>query len=198
MEVLLSAMSKEQKKKAEIIEDEVTISGNTDPESDLETTSVPKEEYDKLDAMFQELNTKCDGYFDKIQRNAAEFDNYKKRTAKEKEALYSEAFADAVEAFLPVVDNLERAVSAITGESNELKTLREGVDMVCKQLKEVIQKLGVEEIEAQGMTFDPQFHNAVMHLEDEAFGENEVVEVLQKGYKLKDKVLRHSMVKVAN
>lgn len=188
----------EAQKNEEVLIEKEDICGDTDKEVEEVVASIPKEEFDKLDAKLKELSIKCDEYFDKIQRNAAEFDNYKKRTIKEKEAIYTDAYADAVQAFLPVADNMERAIAAITEDSNEVKTLKEGVDMVFNQLKEVFAKLGVEEIEAEGKTFDPNFHNAVMHIEDEAFGENQVAEVFQKGYKLKDKVLRHSMVKVVN
>lgn len=191
-------MGKDQNKNEEILEEVKTEGEDINNEAEEVVSSIPKEEFDKLDAKLKELSVKCEEYFDKIQRNAAEFDNYKKRTLKEKEALYTDAFADAVQAFLPVADNMERAVAAITDDSTELKTLKEGVDMVFNQLKEVFAKLGVEEIEAEGKTFDPNFHNAVMHVEDEAYGENQVAEVFQKGYKLKEKVLRHSMVKVVN
>jgi len=191
-------MGKDQNKNEEILEEVKTEGEDINNEAEEVVSSIPKEEFDKLDAKLKELSVKCEEYFDKIQRNAAEFDNYKKRTLKEKEALYTDAFADAVQAFLPVADNMERAVAAITDDSTEVKTLKEGVDMVFNQLKEVFAKLGVEEIEAEGKTFDPNFHNAVMHVEDEAYGENQVAEVFQKGYKLKEKVLRHSMVKVVN
>lgn len=190
--------NEEAQKNEEVLIEKEDICEDTDKEVEEVVATIPKEEYDKLDAKLKELSIKCDEYFDKIQRNAAEFDNYKKRTVKEKEALYTDAFADAVQAFLPVVDNMERALAAITEDSNEVKTLKEGVDMVFNQLKEVFVKLGVEEIEADGKTFDPNLHNAVMHIEDDSYGENQVAEVFQKGYKLKDKVLRHSMVKVVN
>lgn len=196
-------MSKEQNNNEEVLNekihnDEENVAGNTNEEVGKAADTVSKEEYDKLDEKFKDLSTKCDEYFDKIQRNAAEFDNFKKRTIKEKETLYAEAFADAVLAFLPVADNMERAAAAITDESSEIKNLKEGLDMVFKQIKDVFTKLGVEEIEAEGKTFDPSIHNAVMHIEDEAYGESQVVEVFQKGYQLKDKVLRYSMVKVVN
>lgn len=178
--------------------EEVLENQNVDEVNETSETVISKEEYEKLDSKVKELSTKCDEYLNLAQRTAAEFDNFKKRTVKEKEALYTDAYADAVEAFLPVVDNMERAISAINGEANDVSTLKEGVDMVYKQLKEVFAKLGVEEIEAEGKTFDPQLHNAVMHVEDEAVGENQIVEVFQKGYLIKNKVLRHSMVKVAN
>jgi Molecular chaperone GrpE (heat shock protein) len=196
-------MSEKKKKKDEKQEEELITETTCDTEGceceeNTESSVVPKEEYDKLEAKINELNKKCDEYFDKIQRAAAEFDNFKKRTIKEKEALYTEAYADAIQAFLPVVDNMERAASAFGGEGSDVRTLKEGLDMVYKQLGDAFAKLGVEEIKAAGKPFDPEIHNAVMHIDDESFGENQIVEVFQKGYKLKDKVLRHSMVKVAN
>jgi len=196
-------MSEKKKKKddeqeEELVKEAVCDQKDCESKEAAESTSVSKEEYDKLEAKIVELNTKCDDYFDRIQRAAAEFDNFKRRTIKEKESLYSEAYADAIQAFLPVVDNMERAATAITGEGSDIKTLQEGLDMVYKQLKDVFVKLGVEEIKSEGKPFDPELHNAVMHIEEDSFGENEIVEVFQKGYKLKDKVLRHSMVKVAN
>jgi molecular chaperone GrpE len=132
-----------------------------------------------------------------LQRTAAEFDNYKKLTAREKEALYSEALCDAVGAFLPVVDNLDRALDACSKEGS-VQTLRDGVELVSRQLKDIMKKLGVEEIKSTGEEFDPQLHNAVMHIEDDAYGHNVVIEEFQKGYRIKDRIIRHSMVKVAN
>lgn len=171
---------------------------NTDANaSEAEVLSL-KEENQKLTGELEEKTKKCDEYLQMLQRNAAEFDNYKKRTQKEKEALSIDISADTVLAFLPVVDNMERALAAINGESTEVKALKDGVDMVYKQLLEAFKKLSVEEIASEGQSFDPELHNAVMHIEDESVGENIIVEVFQKGYKLKDKVIRHSMVKVAN
>lgn len=131
---------------------------------------------------------------DKYLRLAAEYDNYRKRTAKEKESIWSEAKAQTVAAFLPVFDNLERALKQETADEAYAK----GVQMTMTQLKTVLEKLGVEEIPAQGESFDPNVHNAVMHMEDEALEENTVVEVFQAGFKMGEKVIRHAMVKVAN
>lgn len=133
--------------------------------------------------------------FEMLQRLAAEFDNYKKRTAKEKENLYIEATKDTISVLLPVLDNLERAAEA---DSNEVESLKDGINMVLKQFKEVLKEIGVEEIPAKGEQFNPEVHSAVMHIESEEFGNNVVVEELQKGYKIKDKVIRCSVVKVAN
>lgn len=190
-------MSDKKKKKDEEVQEEELIKEAAGEEK-AESATVSKEEYAKLEAKIDELNKKSDEYFDKIQRAAAEFDNFKKRTIKEKEALYSEAYADAIQAFLPVVDNMERAATAFGSDGSDVKTLKEGLEMVYKQLGDAFTKLGVEEIKAEGKPFDPEIHNAVMHIDDESFGDNQIVEVFQKGYKLKDKVLRHSMVKVAN
>ena len=131
---------------------------------------------------------------DKYLRLAAEYDNYRRRTAKEKESIWSEAKADAAVAFLPVYDNLERALKQDTAD----EAYKKGVEMTMNQLKSVLEKLGITEIEAQGKPFDPTLHNAVMHVEDDSLGENTVAEVFQAGFKLGDKVIRFAMVKVAN
>ncbi len=130
---------------------------------------------------------------DKYLRTMAEYENFRKRTAKEKEGIYTDACADVLKEVLPVLDNLERALS-VEGCGEELRT---GVEMTVRQFNDAFNKLGVEELSPEGM-FDPNLHNAVMHIEDEQYGANEIVEVFQKGYKRANKVLRHSMVKVAN
>ncbi len=127
-------------------------------------------------------------------RLMAEFDNYKKRSAKEREAIYTDVRVDTVTKFLPVFDNLERAMKTETAD----EAFKKGVEMTFNQLTDVFRKLGVEEIESVGKPFDPTLHNAVMHVEDESLGENEIVEEFQKGFKIGDKVIRFSMVKVAN
>ena len=131
---------------------------------------------------------------DRYLRLAAEYDNYRKRTAKEKEALWSAAKADTVAAFLPVYDNLERAVKQETAD----EAYKKGVEMTMNQLKEVFDKLGVTEIPALGEPFDPNLHNAVMHIDDENFGENTISQVFQAGFQCGDKVIRFAMVQVAN
>lgn len=131
---------------------------------------------------------------DQFLRLAAEYDNYRKRTAKEKEGLWADAKADTVQAFLPVYDNLERAMKQETAD----EAYKKGVEMTMNQLKEVFAKLGVTEIEAEGKPFDPNLHNAVMHIEDENFGENTVAQVFQAGFMLGEKVIRFAMVQVAN
>ena len=127
-------------------------------------------------------------------RLAAEYDNYRKRTAKEKESLWTDAKADTIQAFLPVYDNLERAMKQDTSD----EAYKKGVEMTMNQLKEVFAKLGVTEIEAEGKPFDPNLHNAVMHIEDGNFGENTVAQVFQTGFMLGEKVIRFAMVQVAN
>ena len=127
-------------------------------------------------------------------RLMAEFDNYKKRSAKERENIYTDVRVDTVTKFLPVFDNLERAMKTETAD----EAFKKGVEMTFNQLMDVFKKLGVEEIESVGKTFDPTIHNAVMHVEDAERGENEIVEEFQKGFRIGDKVIRHSMVKVAN
>lgn len=131
---------------------------------------------------------------DKYLRLMAEFDNYKKRSAKERENIYLDVRVDTVTKFLPVYDNLERALNADTADD----AYKKGVEMTFHQLMDVFKKLGVEAIPAEGEKFDPAFHNAVMHVEDENAGENEIVQELQKGFKIGEKVIRFSMVKVAN
>ena len=131
---------------------------------------------------------------DKYLRLAAEYDNYRKRTAKEKESLWTDVKADTAAAFLPVYDNLERAMNQATAD----EAYKKGVEMTMNQLKEVFKKLGIEEIPALGEQFDPNLHNAVMHIENEELGENVVSQVFQAGFRCGEKVIRFSMVKVAN
>ena len=131
---------------------------------------------------------------DKYLRICAEYDNFRKRTQKEKEALYREVKAESLKAFLPVYDNLLRALA----QPPEDAAYAKGVEMIMAQFNSTMEKLGVEKIESLGQTFDPAFHNAVMHVDDEEKGENEIVEVFQEGFKLGDKVIRFAMVQVAN
>lgn len=132
---------------------------------------------------------------DQFVRLTAEYDNYRKRTAKEKDALYQDAKADTVRAFLAVYDNLERAVAAPGDEDSPHK---KGLEMIFHQYQDILKTLGVTEIEAQGQPFDPEKHNAVMHIEDENLGESVVAQVFQAGFMLGDKVIRHAIVQVAN
>lgn len=131
---------------------------------------------------------------DRLKRIMAEFENYKKRSNKEREMLYNNILSDIIESFLPVIDNLEKAVAAQTEDEG----YKQGVELVLKQFTEVLTKLGVEEIATVGETFDPEIHDAVSSIQDENKGEKEVVEVYRKGYKIGTKVIRHAMVVVAN
>ena len=131
---------------------------------------------------------------DKYLRLCAEYDNFRKRSQKEKDALYADVKASAVMAFLPVYDNLVRALNQAT----EDEAYKKGVEMIMAQFRATMEKLGVKEMDCLGQKFDPAFHNAVMHVDDEEKGENEIVEVFQQGFMLGDKVIRFAMVKVAN
>lgn len=132
---------------------------------------------------------------DTLLRTAAEYDNYRKRTAREKETLYSDAAADAVKEFLGVADNLERALEQ---KDCTAEDLRKGVEMTQKQMLAAFQKLGVAEMGSEGDPFDPTLHSAVAHIDDKSLGENVVAKVFQKGYRIGDKVIRHAMVQAAN
>ena len=142
---------------------------------------------EKLAATENELAEQKDKYL----RLMAEYDNFRRRSQKEKEGIYSDAYGEALKALLPVADNLELAVRYSEGDK-----VVEGVKMVLNQLHDALTKMGIEEIETK--TFDPNVHNAVMHTEDDAYGEGEIVEVFQKGYRKGDKIIRYAMVKVAN
>lgn len=164
-------------------------------ESGLESAG---DEIEALRKALEQKENEMNELLDKAQRLAAEYDNYRKRTIREKEKLYDSSVCDVVAKFLPVVDNLERAV-ATEAKTEEGKKLLEGLGMILRLASDILDKLGVKPIEAVGRTFDPRLHNAVMHVEDENYGVGEVVEEFQKGYIYKDEtVIRHSMVKVAN
>ena len=132
---------------------------------------------------------------DQFVRQTAEYENYRKRTTKEKENIYQDAKADTIKEFLAVYDNLERAAASEGGEDSPHK---KGLEMIFQQVKDILKKLGVTEIEAAGKPFDPEKMNAVMHIDDENFGENEVAQVFQAGFELNGKVIRHAIVQVAN
>lgn len=134
---------------------------------------------------------------DRLKRNLAEFDNFRKRTEKEKAAMFDMGAKDILEKLLPVIDNFERSLDAAP-DTEECKAYTEGMKMIYRQLIKNMEDAGVKPMDCKGKPFDPAYHNAVMHVEDESLGENEVAEELQKGYLYKDSVLRHSMVKVAN
>ncbi len=149
-----------------------------------------KKKKDKKDEKIEELT-------DKVARQMAEFDNFRKRTEREKSQMYEVGAKDIIEKILPVVDSFERGFAA-AGEDKKEDPFVEGMDKVYKQLVTTLEEAGVKAIEAVGQPFDPEFHNAVMHVEDESLGENVVAEEFQKGYMYRDSVVRHSMVKVAN
>ena len=177
-------MSKEEKKKA--VDEEINEAEQTQEESCEEKVEEKKEPTleDQLADMKKQL-----------AYTAAEYANFRARSAKEKEATYSNAKGNVVSEILPVIDNLERALSQ---ESEDFEALKKGVQMTMDQLGAALTKLGVEAYGESGDSFDPNFHNAVMHIEDEQFGDSVIVEVFQKGYKINDRVIRPAMVKTAN
>ena len=165
----------------------------TETEAKPEKAAKLKSENKALTAENEKLKKELAETSDKYLRMLAEYDNFRRRTQKEKEGIYADAYESALSAVLPVADNLERAALCTDGES-----LSDGVKMIIKQFSEALGKLGVEAYGARGDAFDPVVHNAVMQIEDEELGENTVAEVLQKGYKKGDRILRHAVVKVAN
>ena len=180
--------SKEEKQTSEDSEKETEKEPEAaKPEEKTKTSFFGKKKKDKFEQQVEELT-------DRLKRNMAEFDNFRKRTEKEKASMYVIGARDIVEKILPVVDNFERGLA----QAPEGDAFADGMKMIYKQLMTALDEMGVKEIEAKGKEFDPNLHNAVMHVEDENAGTNEVVEVFQKGYTYKDFVVRHSMVKVAN
>ena len=159
-----------------------------------EKKPVEKKGKDKKEEKKPDLKAEMDALNDKYLRICAEYDNFRKRSQKEKDSLYGDVKAETLKKFLPVYDNLVRALA----QSTEDEAYRRGVEMIMNQFNVTMEKLGVTEIECLGKKFDPAFHNAVMHVEDEEKGENEIVEVFQKGFMMGDKVIRFAMVKVAN
>ena len=192
-----SPASEEQAKEASAAEQNEQTAAQAKPEA--EATKQPEEkkhedakqqEASEFEKAQQALAQEHDSYL----RLAAEYDNYRKRSQKEKDNLYTEIRSETVEKFLPVYDNLERALAQETQDA----AFKKGVEMTMNQLVSVMEKLGVESFGAAGDHFDPQLHNAVMHIEDESLGENVIAEVFQKGFKVGEKVVRFAMVKVAN
>lgn len=184
------------------IEETVTPECDKCEDSEEKPSRQDKKKVKKLEAEIEELERKLAKAEeavaeanDKYARLYAEYENYRKRTAKEREGIYTDAYVDAVSEILPILDNFERALQFKDADADNLA---KGLEMIEKGFADALAKMGVSEIEALGKPFDPERHNAVMHIDDEAFGENEVVEVFMKGYIKGDKVLRHSMVKVAN
>jgi molecular chaperone GrpE len=173
------------------------VENNDASEEASENIEAAEEDQEDLTNNQEEENKKLreelDTTKDRLLRLTAEYDNYRKRTIKEKEGIYSDAYIDVLKEIIPILDNLERAVAA----DGNIDDLKKGIEMTIKGCKDSFVKLGVEEIDATG-EFDPNLHNAVMHIEDENLGKNVVAEVFQKGYKKDDKIIRHTMVKVAN
>lgn len=149
-----------------------------------------KKKKDKKDEQIEDLT-------DRLKRQMAEFENFRKRTEKEKSQMFDLGAKNIIEKVLPVIDNFERGLAAVPEEEKE-NPFAEGMHKIYKQMMAVLEEAGVKPIEAEGTEFNPDFHNAVMHIEDDALGENMIAEELQKGYMYRDTVVRHSMVKVAN
>ena len=180
-------MSKD-KDKSEMPENpETAAADEAVPETEAQPAPESEPETNPLE---EELKAEKDRYL----RLAAEYDNFRKRSAKEREAIFSDVRADTVLKFLPVYDNLSRALQQETAD----EAYRKGVEMTMNQLRDILAKLGVTEIDAMGQKFDPALHTAVMHIDDEKYGESEIVLEFEKGFKLGDKVIRFSMVQVAN
>ena len=169
-------------------------------EDDAEDSGSAREGFfrkKKKDKKEEAMKTKIDELEDRVKRQMAEFENFRKRTEKEKAAMFETGARSVIEKILPVVDNFERGLAAVPEEEKE-SAFVEGMNKIYKQLLTELDNMGVKPIEAVGQEFDPNFHNAVMHVEDENLGENIVAEEFQKGYTYHDTVVRHSMVKVAN
>lgn len=174
--------------------DNIDMTQNEEIEINENAESKKDEYIAKLNDDLVEQKKKADEYFEHLKRNMADFDNFKKRITKEKDIMHDVVTSDVLVAILPVIDNFE---SAIVTECSDT-SFKNGMEMIYTQLKEAVKKLGIEEIKSLGETFDPNLHEAVMHIEDSNYSDKEVIEVFRKGYKVGDKVIRHSMVKVAN
>ncbi len=168
--------------------DETEAASDAEKAADADNTENKKK--DPRDAVIEELQ-------DKVKRQMAEFDNYRKRTDKEKSAMFEMGASDVIKKLLPIVDNFERGFKSITDEEKETPFAK-GMDMVYKQTMKMLDDLDVKPIEALGLEFNPDIHNAVMHVDDDSVGENIIVEEFEKGYTYRETVIRHSMVKVAN
>ncbi|MDL2250436.1 nucleotide exchange factor GrpE [Lachnospiraceae bacterium OttesenSCG-928-J05] len=178
-------------------ENEQVMSEDEEKELKEEASEVKKEKKTSKRAKKDKKDEKIEELTDRLTRQMAEFDNFRKRTDKEKSQMYEIGAKDVVEKILPVIDNFERGLEAVPAEDKD-NSFIQGMEMIYKQLLTSLEELGVKPIEAVGNPFNPDFHNAVMHVDDENFGENEVTEEFQKGYMYRDSVVRHSMVKVAN
>nr|WP_330375838.1 nucleotide exchange factor GrpE [Dorea sp. D27] len=171
--------------------------GCTDQDSDEDDKADKKVKKFGKKAKKDKKDEKIEELTDRLTRQMAEFDNFRKRTDKEKSQMYEIGAKDIIEKILPVVDNFERGLDAASEEEKE-NPFVQGMDKIYKQLMTTLEEIGVKPIEAVGQEFNPDFHNAVMHVDDEALGENIIAEEFQKGYMYRDSVVRHSMVKVAN
>ena len=180
--------------KAAEASEEKESTGGEKPE---ETEAVEEPEMLKKKKKKDKMEEKIEELEDRVKRQMAEFDNFRKRTEKEKSHMYEVGARDVIEKILPVVDNFERGLASVPEDQKENPVIV-GMDKIYSQLMTTLTDLGVEPIAAVGGEFDPNYHNAVMHVEDEELGENVVAEEFQKGYMYKDTVIRHSMVKVAN
>ena len=200
--------TKECETQEEVTEDdkELETDESTDASEDADTKDASKEADTKQDAkkgLFNKKNKKdkkdeqIEELTDRVKRQMAEFENFRKRTEKEKSQMYDMGAKSIVEKILPVIDNFERGLAAVPEDAKD-DPFVDGMNKIYKQMISVLEEAGVKAIEAEGKEFDPDFHNAVMHVEDETVGENIIVEEFQKGYMYKDSVVRHSMVKVAN
>ena len=183
--------TKTEETKAETVQEEIIEEApeNT-PETEKEKKEAKKDKKDPKDAQIEDLT-------DRLRRTMAEFDNFRKRTEKEKSAMFEIGAKDIIERILPVIDNFERGLASIP-EDAKGSAFANGMEMIYKQLLKNLEDAGVKPIEALGQPFDPNFHNAVMHIEDEKFGENIISQELQKGYMYRDSVVRHSMVAVVS
>ncbi len=181
-------MSAKKDDKKKIKETEIDETVNQQPDSAEESHS--EKEPSELDKLKEENAALSDKYL----RILAEYDNFRKRSQKERDAIYPEAVASAVEKILPVMDNIDRALAADCSDAE----FKKGIELIKQSFDDALSKLGISEIKAMGEQFDPNFHNAVMHVEDDSAEENTIVEVFQKGYVLGDRVVRFAMVKVAN
>ena len=180
----------EEEIKEEAEEEDASGAEEQDEQKEPEKKGFFKKKKDKKDEKIEELT-------DMVKRQMAEFDNYRKRTEKEKASMYEIGAREVIEKILPIVDNFERGLAAVPEEEKETPFV-DGMNKIYRQLLSVFEGMGVKAIESVGQEFNPDYHNAVMHVEDEEAGENIVVEEFQKGYTYKDTVIRHSMVKVAN
>ena len=168
-----------------------TTETNEEVELTCQGCEEKAKELEAANAKIEELEKTASDSNDRYLRVLAEYDNFRKRTIKERDSIYADAYIDAVKQLIPVVDNVERALEYANDEGT-----KKGMELIVSSIHQTLEKMGVKEIETK--TFDPNVHNAVMHIDDEALGENEIVEVFQKGYILGERVIRYAMVKVAN